>query len=139
MRSYRELKVWQRSFDLCKRVYDLSRGFPADERFGLVAQMRRAVVSIPSNIAEGHSRNTTRDYLRFLWITKGSLAEVETQVILAREFDYAAAEECQEVLNELDQIGRMLRAIITSLDAKAKRPDVGSDRPTQSSTLNPQP
>lgn len=138
LRSYKELKVWQRSFDLCKRVYRLSRSFPADERFGLVAQVRRATVSIPSNIAEGHSRDTTRDYLRFLWMAKGSLAEVETQLMLARELGFGNTDETEAVLVELDEIGRMLKGLIRSLGGEAARRTYGRGTSAQSSIPNPQ-
>lgn len=143
LRSYRELKVWRKSFALCKLVYRLSQRFPADERFGLVAQLRRAAVSIPSNIAEGHSRDTTRDYLRFLWMAKGSLAEVETQLMLAKELRLAEEHEIDEALNMADEVGRMLRGLIKSLDAgaprSAPRRSQGSATPLnpRSSTLNP--
>ncbi|MFH1746583.1 MAG: four helix bundle protein [Planctomycetota bacterium] len=138
LRSYKELKVWQRSFDLCKRVYGLSRSFPADERFGLVVQVRRAAVSIPSNIAEGHSRDTTRDYVRFLWMAKGSLAEVETQLMLARELGFGNTDETEAGLEELDEIGRMLKGLIRSLGGEAARRADGRGTSAQSSIPNPQ-
>ena len=80
LKSYRELVVWQKAFQLCTHVYGLTKRFPPEERYGLTAQIRRAAVSIPSNIAEGYSRNTKRDYLHFLWMANGSLAEIETQL-----------------------------------------------------------
>ena len=136
LRSYRELRVWQKSFALCKEVYRLSRMFPADERFGLVAQVRRAAVSIPSNIAEGHSRDTTRDYLRYLWVAKGSLAEVETQLLLAKELKFTKEQEIDELLNTANEVGRMLSGLIKSLDISNKRQPVPTACET-SSSLNP--
>lgn len=79
VRNYRDLLVWQKGIALVKQVYALTRTFPADEKFGLVAQMRRAAVSIPSNIAEGQSRHTTNEFVRFLSLAEGSLAELDTQ------------------------------------------------------------
>jgi len=85
IKSYRDLQIWQEAVDLVELVYRASAAFPADERFGLTSQLRRSSVSIPSNIAEGHARPTTRDYLRFLGISLGSLAEMETQILIASD------------------------------------------------------
>ena len=115
VRSYRELNVWQRSYDLCKQVYRITRQFPSEERYGMASQIRRAAVSIPINIAEGHDRNTTRDYLRFLWMARGSIAELETQLMLSRDMELAGVSGVSAALNELDEIGRMLRGLIKSL------------------------
>jgi four helix bundle protein len=89
--SYRDLIVWQKGITLVKRVYEVTREFPADEKFGLVAQLRRAAVSIPSNIAEGQARHTTGEFIRGISNAEGSLAEVETQLIIAVELNYCKA------------------------------------------------
>jgi four helix bundle protein len=83
IRSHRDLHVWELGMQIVERVYELTQGFPADERFGLTSQLRRAAVSIPANISEGNARNSTREYLRFLSIGIGSLAEVETMLDIA--------------------------------------------------------
>ena len=135
VKSYRELKVWQRSYELCKQVYRISRGFPSEERFGLASQMRRAAVSVPSNIAEGHDRNTTREYLRFLWTARGSIAELETQLMLSRDLEIASTVDVNTALRELDEIGRMLRGLIRSLSTEQVVPR--NDLDPRSSILDP--
>jgi len=91
VRHYKELKIWQRGMHLTKSVYQLTAGFPSDERFGLTAQMRRAAVSAPSNIAEGQARSGTREFLQFLSYASGSLAELETQLLLGASLGYCSA------------------------------------------------
>ena len=105
MLSFKELIVWQKSMDLAKQVYDISRKLPSEERYGLAIQMQRCAVSIPSNIAEGNKRNTARDYVQFLRIASGSAAELETQLLLARNIytleisrELAILEEVQKML-----------------------------------------
>lgn len=117
IKSFRDLIAWRKSMDLCKSIYSLSSVFPDTERFGLTAQIRRAVVSIPSNIAEGYGRNRTQDYLRFLDIARGSLCEVETQLLLAQELGWLREDgnrgdlrvaECFELIREVDRISYAL-------------------------------
>jgi len=88
VKSHRDLIVWQRALELCTAIYKTTAGFPGEEKFGLVSQMRRAAVSIPSNIAEGHGRLTTSEYRHFLGIARGSLKELETQILIARRLGY---------------------------------------------------
>ena len=121
LKTYRELVVWQKAFRLCTDVYQLTKRFPSDERFGLTAQLRRAAVSVPSNIAEGYNRSTKQDYLRFLWIANGSLAELETQLMLARELGLGAREDLSETLESVEEVDRMLRALMRSLKAKERK------------------
>jgi len=83
LKNYKELKVWQKSYKLCLEIYRITAKFPKEERYGLTSQIRRSVVSIPSNIAEGYGRKTTRDYIRMLYISYGSICELETQILLA--------------------------------------------------------
>ena len=123
------MKVWQKSYAFCRGVYRVTKAFPADERFGLVAQLRRASISIPSNIAEGYSRETTPDYLRFLWLAKGSLAEVETQLMLARDLELAPDADYGVLFDDLHEIERMLAALIRSLKTRAVALDETSDSP----------
>jgi four helix bundle protein len=115
--SYRQLIVWQKSMDLVVRVYGYTQQFPAEEKFGLISQMRRAAVSIPSNIAEGRGRNTRKDFIQFLHVALGSLAELETQldvacrVLYLKEVDYNAA------MALASEIKRMLYKMLSSLKA----------------------
>ena len=112
MKSYRDLIAWQKSMDLVEEVYLGSRHFPDDERFGLTSQIRRAAVSIPSNIAEGHSRSTA-DFLRFLSIARGSLSEVETQWQTTQRLGYV--EKSTPLLQRTEELGRILNGLIRSL------------------------
>jgi len=121
VRSYRELEVWKLGMRLAHYVCLLSKAFPVEERFGLVVQMRRAAVSVPANIAEGHARESTREFLRYLLIARGSLAEVETYVQLAEDLGYCAATSAQEILGLCDREGRMLRGLQKALKARAGR------------------
>ena len=85
LKNYRELKVWQKSYQLCLEIYKITAKFPKDEKFGLTSQIRRAVVSVPSNVAEGYGRKTTADYIESLYIAYGSNCELETQIMLSAE------------------------------------------------------
>jgi four helix bundle protein len=114
MAGYRDLKVWQAGMLLAKRVYRLTASLPEEERFGLTSQMRRAAVSVPSNIAEGHARNTSAEMIRFCNIALGSIAEIETQLLLAADLGFAEATEVEEVLKLADETGRMLHGLIRS-------------------------
>ncbi len=119
MRDYKELIVWQKSRTLVKNIYDRTKIFPKEEQYGLTNQIRRAVVSIPSNIAEGYNRQSDKEFVRFLSIAKGSAAEVETQIILAQDLGYISAEERDIFLLQIGEILHMLDALI----AKQKRAD----------------
>ena len=111
-RSYRNLVVWQRAMELAKGVYGLVRGFPKHEQFGLCDQLRRAAVSVPSNIAEGCGRGTDRDWAHFLGQAMGSLCELETQLELAGLLGYAEKEALAEVSGLASETGKMLYALI---------------------------
>ena len=115
LRSFRELTVWQKSLDLAEKVYQVTRNFPKEETYGLVSQMRRAAVSIPSNIAEGQSRNSTGEFLQFLGTARGSLAELETQVELATRLKYLTPQQVEELHKECAEIGKMLNGLMRSL------------------------
>jgi len=117
--SYRDLQVWQRGVDLTERIYQATQPFPPDERFGLVAQLRRAAVSIPSNIAEGWGRMSTAEFIRFLSIAHGSLTEVETQVIVSRRLGFIDESVKRRVLDETTVERKMLRALIRSLEQQS--------------------
>jgi four helix bundle protein len=116
IRSFRDLVAWQQAMELCKCVYSLSALFPDAERFGLTSQVRRAVVSVPSNIAEGYSRRSRHDYIRFLDIARSSLAEVQTQVMLAGELGMVSTEQSRPSLEKADSCSRVLFGLIRSLE-----------------------
>lgn len=118
MQNYRDLKVWQSAMQLAEGVYRITAPFPSHEMYGLTSQLRRAAVSIPSNLAEGHARSTTRDYLRFVGIAQGSLAEAETQVELAHRLGYVPADDLRTMLEQTNELGRMLHGLRSALTAK---------------------
>ncbi len=110
-RSYRDLEVWKLSIDFVKKVYQITHNFPDSEKFGLINQIRRATVSIPSNIAEGQGRNSTKEFKQFLAISLGSLAELETQLIIAKEIDYLTQNGLDALLSPLDRIRKMIKGL----------------------------
>ncbi len=113
MRDYRELEVWQKAMKLTELIYKLSAGFPKEEIFGLTSQIRRSAVSIPSNIAEGSGRAGKREFLQFLSIARGSSAELETQLLLAKNIGYLPTDT--PVFDRLISVRQMLNALIRSL------------------------
>ena len=114
IKSYRDLDVWQRSVDLATRLYGMTQHFPQSETYGLTNQMRRAAVSIASNIAEGHVRSTL-DYARFLTIAHGSLAELETQLEIARRIGFFSQDEYDNLFKETVIVGRQLNVLLKRL------------------------
>ena len=118
VRTFRDLIAWQRGMSLALEVYRATASMPSDERFGLTSQLRRSVVSIPSNIAEGYARGTTQDYIRFLRIARGSLAEVQTQIELGCKLGMIrGSEQTTELIAETD---RVLQGLIRSLETKLR-------------------
>ena len=113
--NYRDLEVWQISMELAELVYALTRKLPDDERFGLISQARRCAVSVPSNIAEGYGRTHRGDYLRFLSIARGSLCELETQIILMGRMKFITREETAPTWEHCQRVGKMLTKLIASL------------------------
>ncbi|MBW1993346.1 MAG: four helix bundle protein [Deltaproteobacteria bacterium] len=122
MKNYKELKVWQKSYELCLKIYRLTARFPREERYGLTSQIRRSAVSIPSNIAEGYGRKTTVDYIRLLYISYGSVCELETQILLAGDLGYIKKDDLDKVKEGIGEIERMLKALIKSLENKPLPP-----------------
>ena len=110
---YRELIAWQKAMALVKDVYEVTNGFPDDERFGLVSQMRRCAVSIPSNIAEGQARNTTGEFKQFIGVARGSIAELTTQLLIAEQLGYLNAP--QQIIDLAEEVGRILTGLSQSL------------------------
>jgi len=113
--DYRDLDVWNEAMTLCESIYDVTKAFPREEMFGLSSQMRRAAVSIPSNIAEGYGREQTKSFIQYLRIAQGSLKELETQIILSKRMRFLKEEPSGQLLEATTKIGKMLRAFIRSL------------------------
>ena len=118
VRTYRDLTAWQKAFDLCVDIYRATRRFPRSEVYGLAAQMQRAAVSIPSNIAEGFGRRTTADFLRSLYIAYGSICELQTQVLLATKLCYLSDKESAPLLQSIGDTERLTKALIRALERK---------------------
>ncbi|MBI2918964.1 MAG: four helix bundle protein [Chloroflexi bacterium] len=118
LKSYRDLEVWKKSIDLAELVYRLSAKFPAEERFGLTSQIRRATASVAANIAEGAEREGTRELLQFLGIAGGSLAETETFLILAERLGMVTPEDTNPVQVQAATVGRMLNGLKRSLRSR---------------------
>jgi len=122
LKNYRELKVWQRSYRLCLEIYKITKRFPNEERYGLTSQIRRAAVSVPSNIAEGYGRKTTPEYIRFLYIAYGSICELETQILLSGDLGYIETGKLEMLQEGIGEVERMLKALTKSLERKALDP-----------------
>lgn len=113
--KFKELQIWQRSRSFCSDIYKLTSEFPDSEKFGLVNQLRRASVSIPSNIAEGSSRSSNKDFIRFLTISIGSAYEIETQLLIAYDLKFISEQELKQVINDLNEIIKMISKFKSSL------------------------
>ena len=122
LKSYKDLLVWKKAYQLCLEVYKATKKFPAAERFVLVSQLRRAALSIPSNIAEGYGRRTTGEYIHSLSIAYGSVCELETQVMLSGDLGYLEDEGLKELLANISEVERMIMGLIKSLDKKYLNP-----------------
>ena len=119
MHNYKELNVWKRSIKLCAAVYKLTLTFPNEERFGLISQMRRASVSVPSNIAEGGGRRTSNEFVHFLGIAHGSICELESQLYVSVELEFISFDVIEAITSELAEIQKMLFALIHKFESKA--------------------
>ena len=115
--GYRDLVVWQKGIAIAKEIYLLTKQLPADEKFGLVSQMRRAAVSVPSNIAEGQARHTTGEFIQFISHAEGSVAELDTQLTLCQDFGLLTQEEITAAANLLEELRRMLNGLRRKLSA----------------------
>jgi len=114
--SYKDLHVWQTARSLVKEIYCVTRSLPPGERFGLVHQIRRAAVSVPANIAEGYGRSGRKDYVRFLKMARGSLYEIETELMLIEDLCYLSQEQVEAPLKTTETCSRMLHQLIKSLE-----------------------
>ena len=116
--SHKDLILWQKSMDLAVEVHQFALRLPAFERFGLAAQLRRAAVSVPSNVAEGTARRTTREFISYLYIARGSLAEIETQLLLARRLGYVDEATVRALSPAMAEVGRLVNAVIRGLQRR---------------------
>jgi four helix bundle protein len=124
---YQDLRAWQRAIELVERVYSITSRLPQEEIFGLKSQMRRCAVSVPSNIAEGQGRATRGEFQQFLGHARGSLYELETQIVIAAKLGYLSAVDEDSLLSESRDLGRMLNALIASLKPSASRRQLTTD------------
>jgi four helix bundle protein len=115
VRSFRDLLVWQRAMQMCVAVYRLTKGFPRDEGYGLTSQIRRAAVSVPSNIAEGHGRLSTGEYRQFLGMARGSNFELQTQLEIARALGYGDSKMVDEAEGLSLEVGKMISGVLNAL------------------------
>ncbi len=120
VRNYRDLVVWQKAMSLVEEIYALTRQFPADERFGLVAQLRRAAVSVPSNLAEGQARKSTREFVQFISHAEGSLAEVDTQLTLSQRLAFCQERETEPIFSHVEEIRKMLASLRGKLNGHTR-------------------
>ena len=118
IKSHKDLEIWKRSIKLVTEIYKLTKSFPDDEKYGLTSQIRRASISVPSNISEGAARKSTRDYVRFLYMSLGSLSELDTQLTIAQNLDYA--EDIEDIFAEIKSLKLMIHSVVRKLKAKAK-------------------
>ena len=129
VKSYQDLIAWEKAISLVTEVYTITAQFPGHEIYGLTSQLRRASVSIPSNIAEGHGRATPGEFIQFLCQARGSLCEVQTQIVIAHRLAYITQEQEQLLIAKTNELGRVLNGLITSIQRKKLKPP----------TLNPNP
>lgn len=123
IKGFRDLVVWQKAMDFVVEVYEATKSFPNVEQFGLTSQLRRSCVSIPSNIAEGHGRDGTRDFLKFLSVAYGSLNEAQTQLMLAQRLGYLPSEKSSKLLGMAAEIAKLANGLCNSLNARLSRVD----------------
>ena len=118
-RSYRDLVAWQKAMKFVTAIYEVTQRFPSEERYGLTNQLRRASVSVPSNIAEGQARFSQKEFHHFLSMARGSLVEIETQLLIARNLKYLQPAKAEDLLATADELGRILNGLISSIKNRA--------------------
>lgn len=116
--NFKDLKVWQKAMEITTEIYTLTKKLPSSEQFGLSSQLQRAAVSIPSNIAEGKQRSTVKDYLHFLKIARGSLAELETQIIICFNLKFISADQYDKIESNIIELTKMLNGLVAKLTPK---------------------
>jgi len=115
IKNFKDLKIWQKSMELAKAVYQVTGAFPAKETYGIISQMRRSAVSVPSNIAEGFMRRYNKEYKQFLHIALGSLAELETQILLSEELGFLKKDINKDILADITELNKMVAGLIKCL------------------------
>jgi len=120
VKSFHDLIVWQKSMELVTAIYQVSQKFPKEEIFGLTSQIRRAAVSIPSNIAEGRGKSSVGEFQQFLYHSRGSLAEVETQLLIAINLGYLTKEEVPHIMELIARVGRLLHGLLSAIKKTKK-------------------
>jgi len=118
IRTFKDLLVWQKSYEVCLKIYRVSKDFPRIEQYGITPQIRRAALSVPSNIAEGCGRKGTKEFIQALYIAYGSNCELETQIMIARDLNFIDSQKAEELIADIASVERMLKALIKSLEAK---------------------
>jgi four helix bundle protein len=126
IRSYEDPEVWQEAMNLVEVVYSISSKFPDDERFGLTSQVRRASISIASNIAEGHAQTSARDFMRFLSMAMGSLAELHTQMLIVKRMRFISDDAVETATLQIASVGRLLHGLMKSINARLSQPQATS-------------
>ena len=116
--DYKELQVWQKAMDLVVEIYEISKLLPKEETYGISDQIRRAAVSIPSNIAEGQSRNSAKEFIQFLSIARGSLAELETQLLICTKVNMLSEDNIAEAQNITTEVGKMIKGLMNKLNSQ---------------------
>jgi four helix bundle protein len=115
IKSFRDLHIWDKGIELVKNIYKGTQNFPKQEIYGLTSQIRRAAISIPSNIAEGHIRQYQTEFRQFLSVALGSLAELGTQIVISRELNYISNEKFQNLIEQMDSLCKMIRGLIKKI------------------------
>jgi len=122
LKTYKDLIAWQKSYNLCLKIYEAVKTFPRSDQYGLTDQIKRSALSIPSNIAEGYTRFSTQEYMRFLYIAYASLAELETQLLLARDLKYFTSNIFTEIITLQAEVQRIMYKLISSIKQKIQKP-----------------
>ena len=128
IKSYKELDVWKKGLNIVDKVYQLTQKFPGEERYGLMSQLQRSAVSVPSNIAEGFARHYSKEYEQFLYVALGSCAELETELIISERRRYVARKELEDLQEDIDHESRMLMNLIKSLSQSCERRATNGER-----------
>lgn len=115
IKNYKDLDIWKRGIDLIEGIYKITKNFPHEESYGLSIQMRRCAISVPSNIAEGFSRQYNKEYKQFLYVALGSCSELDTQLIIAGRLEYLKLDKMQEIQSDIDILSRMIMSLIKKL------------------------
>jgi len=115
-RPHEDLKIWRMAMEVVNEIYELTKKFPMNEKYGLVIQMRRSAISIPSNIAEGASRHSKSEFVQFLYIARGSLSELETELLISLKQGYISSKRCKTIMDKTDSVGKMLTSLIKRMD-----------------------